>query len=126
VRHNINKHGAWIYVVWNGPWIRGRRTVNGRLAGTSVSGQVVEHRAFATVDSALKYLHDKLVKTGEVPAADFEEWAACLAQNRPGATDCYYSCYPIVWYDPALDDGDFEVNDYKEWETALRYRKGKG
>jgi len=117
VRANVNEHGAWIYVVWNGPWI---------LQGNEQAiGQVVEHRSFATVDGAAAYLHDKLVKLGEVAESDFEKWIACLSSTRPGAVDCYHSCYPVVWYDPALDDGEFGVGDYAEWEEALRYRKSR-
>jgi hypothetical protein len=97
----LNKHGAWIMVVC-----------------TSL-GQV---RAFATVDKATAQIREWLEKGGELrrpqDLANWESWAECLAENKPGAVDCYGSVFPVVWYDPDLDDGEFEVTDWEEWEAA--------
>lgn len=114
---NLNKHGAWIYTVWNGPAIRNRKGEH---------GAITEHRAFATVDGAAKYMHEKLVKSGLIPLECFEEWSGLLAKAEVGTVDCFHSLYPIVWYDHEKDEGEFEVDDYEDWEEAvesLRRRK---
>lgn len=120
---NINRHGAWIYIVWNGVWVQGRPRLFDGSRGVEVSGQVVEHRLFCTVDAAAKYLYEKLVKSGEVEPEEFEEWASCLADNEPGATDCFHSAYPVVWLDPQKEDGSFDIDDedsHDAWEEAYR------
>lgn len=95
----INEHGAWIMVVCQS---------HGEQQGMV--------RSFATVDAALKQIREWLGALDD--AEGFESWSKCLATNKPGVIDCYDCVYPIVWYDPSLDDGQFEVDDYEEWEAA--------
>lgn len=118
MKANVNKHGSWIMLVYNGEYVH---NPTGKVA------QVTYHSCFCDVDSAAKFMHEHLVGKNEISEQDFEEWVGCLAENKPGSVDCFHSFYPIVWYDPRLDDGDFAIEgDYDAWEDWVSKLKSDG
>jgi hypothetical protein len=98
---NINRHGAWIMVGNQG-------TIVGQYA--TVDGAV---RAIAKIIGPFKDPRDR---------SGFKHWLPALAESPVGTIDCYDSAYPIIWYDPGLDECQYEVEDYEAWEEAVNAR----
>ena len=102
----INVHGAWFMV------------------GESGSLTSVNSGNFATVNGAA----DAILRITGITRADPFQWdsfktmLAALRAYRPGSLDCLGRAWPIVWYDPCLDDCENEILDWEGWEAALAAR----
>lgn len=95
--------------------------VNGAFIMVGKNGRIVSQHA--TVDAAALAILDIVRPRTPQDYAHVKGWLPALAYNKIGAVDCYDSAYPIIWFDPALDDCTYEVEDYEEWEAATMARK---